>query len=555
MRRRTANVFRSAPDRANPLTRFVLAIPLLFLLMLLPAAGRDPGEKAGFGNDSETLTVTVSGDASGANATCVPVGTSLALTATAGGVDGSEELTQAIDQDGDLLNHGSDNPLYASTQPAAGQYTFTATAGFFRENPVEAFDFCTDSKDVTVVAVEKVVDDANPTTQATTIYVPIGKSFTARAIASPAGARWPDSNPTWTLTKPDGSSVTMGTVPTATTHPSVPGDYVLTAKCGTSEKSITVTAWKLEITDMSDNVITGPQKTVVGKKVSLKGRITPSIAPTTRNWTISGTTDNSAISNYQRSNTKATITPLDEVSNPSVSFYWIAGGAGKHASHKVQVGSDTAEASVEYEVLRPEGTLKSVTTPLVPKVGVRLNLWLSFGDGFDGEYGITWTGKIKTMADEAGKISLVQVGCSDWRKTRDTGEKIRRTSGTDFLADDPVPYANEEVAVADNATAEIVNSDTPGIGLERVDRKGAIDDQYRLYLTYKPDGSDSIWVTLARLDWHCKGSAVSTDGSNWTEVDGGQSSSVNPAGSDNSELPTWKFNLHSLEWKEDNTNP
>jgi hypothetical protein len=65
---------------------------------------------------------------------------------------------------------------------------------------------------------------------------------------------------------------------------------------------------------------------------------------------------------------------------------------------------------------------------------------------------------------------------------------------------------------------------------------------------YQPAGSDSIWVTLGRLDWNWAGQTIRTGppAANTWNPPTGVSNSVNPSGTVSTELPTWTKNVTSL---------
>ena len=144
--------------------------------------------------------------------------------------------------------------ILTTTSPAR-QITMTGTkighvqiGSLVIVDPQSTIPVSVNSAATTVVGVAAVVDAAHPQAIGP-VYVPVGKPVTLQAQPDPTGAGWPPLTPSWALTQPSGSTLSLpepGAI-TATLTPTIPGDYVLTATCGTSSKSITVKAFKLTL--------------------------------------------------------------------------------------------------------------------------------------------------------------------------------------------------------------------------------------------------------------------------------------------------------------------
>lgn len=78
-------------------------------------------------------------------------------------------------------------------------------------------------------------------------------------------------------------------------------------------------------------------------------------------------------------------------------------------------------------------------------------------------------------------------------------------------------------------------------------------DNFRAYFMYKPDGADSIWVTLGRLDWGWSAGAMRHGPFEDNTWDGPLDPRwvANPTGMATSELPVWPDNMSWVldDWK------
>lgn len=108
---------------------------------------------------------------------------------------------------------------------------------------------------------------------------------------------------------------------------------------------------------------------------------------------------------------------------------------------------------------------------------------------------------------------------------------------------------------------ESISIDTPSSELTHA-LYHSIDDQFKTYLMIKVDltahdssSGKSYWVTLCRLDWHCKGTARH-DGSaswkvkNWSlDEEEEKANSINPVSFATDELPEWTSRFGLIRWK------
>jgi hypothetical protein len=197
------------------------------------------------------------------------------------------------------------------------------------------------------VAVKKIiVNGSNPEIAGETMICFPG-SITLRAVPDPENVSFPDGSPVWEITeKPEGSELANPPAGSATAviAPDVPGQYKIKASCGTSSQTFTLKAVKVEITDGQGTVIDQLQTTVVGKKIVLKRKLTPTVTPDEQSWEVGG----SAIKDYTQSNELGKRHPLEDsdLHGDEVQFYWIAAGTSIAVTYTAKFGGRQCSAVV-----------------------------------------------------------------------------------------------------------------------------------------------------------------------------------------------------------------
>ena len=278
--------------------------------------------------------------------------------------------------------------------------------------------------------VDKIVidgtDDEGPA------YRCVGHGITLRAIPDP-----PETNPfcpAWDFTaKPAGSEVPDPPPgATATITPDKPGTYTIRAACGASSDTFTLHAVKVEITNAADVVLTDPQTTIVGKKINLKGKITPAVTPDEQLWEIAG----SAIKDYTQTLAQGEVDELEasDLNGSQVEFYWIACEASAEVKYTATFNGVECSATVSFEVKRPTATLTSTITPLEPPTDIRDDQ-MRFGELVVGNEGITWNAEATTPVGGAGQIAFVQLWKANRRGTQDNDDMLKWTSEGEFYLD------------------------------------------------------------------------------------------------------------------------
>jgi hypothetical protein len=195
--------------------------------------------------------------------------------------------------------------------------------------------------------------------------------------------------------------------------------------------------------------------------------------------------------------------------------------------------------------------------------------------------GITWTASVAPPLFGAGEITYNQLFAGErviYEKNPLTGIenqllKYGTNSLTDFVLDTTFPYGNNPLIQNDYSVSvqtTLVSNDSPGIVLKHVVEdpnnsqqtlfidKYIFNERYKTYLIYRPDGTDTRWVTLSVINWGWNPSVVydSTiplpspkwkfENSTNTAPD---TIPLNPISIATTELPEWSKNITQCGWQ------
>ena len=317
---------------------------------------------------------------------------------------------------------------------------------------------------------------------------------------------------------------------------------------------------KLEILDANnkDAVIDKKVTTVVGKKVSLKGRIVP--APDPKDvaeplWTIAPTTVKSYKTD-EKAGVKTDLAKAD-LEKAAITYYWIDGGTAK-VEFQTKYKGAVVKTKAVFDVERPTAEMSSKTTGDAPKTkGVAISsdygfvpgLFLHFGKKTDP--GIIWTGKVTASAGSGGEIAFVNLINALHKVTQDDKDstKLTLSSGGEFVLDVVFPYDKAKKVDA-KKTETIDSNDSPADPLADTDKFASGDNQFETYLMFRPDGADSIWVTIRVTTWYHKGSATKVKKGEWAfDKNPVPDASKNPESKESTALPVWTNNLKNLTFK------
>lgn len=256
------------------------------------------------------------------------------------------------------------------------------------------------------------------------------------------------------------------------------------------------------------------------------------------------------VKSYTRTKQKAEATELaaNDLRHKAVTYYWVGTGGGSVGTTvkvSLVVGARAFARSTHFIVWRPGAALDSPTTENDPPVDVGpndINPGETLHFGTRASPGITWNGSVQTPAIGAGEIAYVQlinykVGVVE------NGARSAEASRGFILDDDPGadagnPSYEAAVAIGNNDNKPVSSNDSPAmILIPELSAAGRIDE-FKTYLVYKPQGADSIWVTLREVEWNWSGLATKDAQGNW-QLAPGATSSKNPPSKDSSTLPTW----------------
>lgn len=173
-----------------------------------------------------------------------------------------------------------------------------------------------------------------------------------------------------------------------------------------------------------------------------------------------------------------------------------------------------------------------------------------------------------TPTNGAGTIAFVQLMKPDMHILLEDNRRASSTSDEYVLDPDPsdsgVYYGGTaDIAAGDSKYFNDPDrySDIPGTRLASIDNQAleawgsgvnshTRNEQFIVYLMFKPDSENSIWVTLRTLQWHWSGGATKNIQTGVWSLDAGATSSQNPGSIDSVTLPEWKSRV-PIEWSLD----
>jgi len=93
----------------------------------------------------------------------------------------------------------------------------------------------------------------------------------------------------------------------------------------------------------------------------------------------------------------------------------------------------------------------------------------------------------------------------------------------------------------------IVAADIPNMGVSSNYLQVTASDNMKMWLLFKPDGSNSIFVPLRAVNWSWSGAATNNAGI-WT-LESGATNSVNPPDFDTTTFPQWNGNVTNFVYQ------
>jgi hypothetical protein len=298
---------------------------------------------------------------------------------------------------------------------------------------------------------------------------------------------------------------------------------------------------------------------MVGNKIRLGLQTRPPGQPITNpQWTIPGT----RVKNYTQAVGAGVKTDLAaaDLQAATIDFFWIDVGS-QIVNVTAQVAGVALTATVTFTIKRPTVDHFTATTSTVNVcVGTYLQpgTWLAAFQPAAGavalKYGCQWDAKVTVPDIGVGKVGFTQRIQPNRVNTSNAGVAKTKASAA-FVLDEGagIQYSGPQ-AVANSASVtlnSVIYSDSPASGLTATNQAVSASDNFELYLMYKSDEADSIWVTLSSLTWQWAGQstrigAPAGPGNTWNAASG---TSLSATGSSNSTtLPVWSTNFGAIPW-------
>ena len=250
-----------------------------------------------------------------------------------------------------------------------------------------------------------------------------------------------------------------------------------------------------------------------------------------------------------------TLQPSD-LSDSQVSFYWTEGsysGSLETIEDHALVNGVAETATALFNVFRPEVNSFTITNSTVSLLSVNGKEALTAGDisSQPPEEGSTWDASVSNPSNAVpGKIAYTQLA-NVYRQSFYNGDCLDQAIDSGIDSKHPPLYDFNQplpVSVDINAgdMAAVRNYDSPFQELSvhvpiSSSKLFEVNDSFDLYLMFKPNTKNSIWVTLSKASWGWHAAAEwPANASGWILEPGNY---IDPpgesTGSDSTELPVW----------------
>jgi hypothetical protein len=251
------------------------------------------------------------------------------------------------------------------------------------------------------------------------------------------------------------------------------------------------------------NVTDDKQTVIVGEKVELKANVNPTEKdPKGGDWTIPGKFNKDwmvvgeigKVWNHEK----------DELKEPEITFHWWKGGDSLVVKYTTTVDGKKVEAQTTFTVKKPNIPMKAVKshgqfdvadvttqTPKGPKSDIEL-YYVTPGDV------ITFTRD--PITDFPGKTIYTQIVQENVRyESIDASLTPCLTIQKEGLDGEyPYPSKDDGITATDNPGAPVAMSYNLNI---------SVTYDYTMYLMYRPDKEEAIYVPLKKIEWHWHGFA------------------------------------------------
>lgn len=292
---------------------------------------------------------------------------------------------------------------------------------------------------------------------------------------------------------------------------------------------------RIEIYRNNQNITNSTQTVVVGEEVYLTTLVvTGGKNISSREWTVPGTRVANYVVNWTNSTspTSGVLTQLtnDNLSEPSLKYYWVDGGNSRQVQYEVTIDNRTYSAYTTFNINRPTFNF----TRTLGQVAVRQedDVWrLRFGS--EDIPGISFIAS--SFSGPSGNRAFVQIATPLRRYQRSDGNWCRWTGQG---LDGGFPYDNS------------INSteDSPSNRLDEGELKSTANDTFKMYYMYKPTGLNvpAIWVPLKVISWDWSGEAV-PQGKEWVLNSSPTSRNATQA-TDTTDFPQWNLLIQNTSW-------
>jgi hypothetical protein len=270
-------------------------------------------------------------------------------------------------------------------------------------------------------------------------------------------------------------------------------------------------------------------------------------------WTLP---DNDIVDGYSTTLTTGDSAPVPaaEKASSAVDFNWINGsfnGALKKVTAHVTSSAASRGAQVVFKVYRPRvdqfTSTKTSAVPWINQVGV----YIVFG--LANDQGVKIDGKATMPAVGGGDVSIFQMIDFKYSFTKDDGHntKTKKSSNGSYVLDSApdqtdAPYQNLISTANASAQASIHVDDVPGFAKQAVNKFTGLNARFEDYLMFKPDGADSIWVSLRKNTWNVTFSASKDALGAWTIDNPKSPVNVPPNGKETTQLPEWQTHSRAI---------
>ncbi|HTV84815.1 MAG TPA: hypothetical protein VME63_05390 [Dyella sp.] len=291
-------------------------------------------------------------------------------------------------------------------------------------------------------------------------------------------------------------------------------------------------------------------------------------------WHISG---GSACGDFQMAK-NASVETLATMGHSATASWCVACTGQARVTVRAQVDGKTLDAELRLNISAPKVLTFSAETDDIhidlvdSDFHVNGALYLTFG-GLKAKRkpGIAWTAKLLGAPAKAGRYAFVQLMKIDRQKSYQ-GQVLKDwggTSGGEWVLDEDVFYGTTEGTDPALGQAEgdaedyvvtewprestlIKGEDSPGTPLFTVMPEGArfrfdevkIKEQFQTHLMFRPNmPDDSIWVSIARLDWYWEAHAKFKDGA-WELLSA--DFEVDPVAEKGYDFPRWSNNRDKI---------